>query len=213
MAVEIEFANVVIRKAALAANYPGGLDAFAATDLPNYIEDEHLVRVGFMSTREADSLAESLTEHGLSYDASNQADVAIVQHDSCPCWLSTGVVGNTLACWLTRTDAGTVIKCTMGFVLRCPLILYDEIEELVTTIGITIRRSAPPLQDRHYFDDVLHISRGNALLAGSVAKIESKGIVGLWVTRDVSRRQYCVEDVQLVEELESLLLANGADNN
>lgn len=50
MAVLLEFASVIVRKAAIVRREPGGLEAFARRGFPNCLEDAHLVRIGFMGT-------------------------------------------------------------------------------------------------------------------------------------------------------------------
>ena len=213
MAVEIEFANVIIRKPALEAKYPGGLDGFAASDLPNYIEDDNLVRVGFMSTGEALDLADNLSRHGLAFDETAQSDFAVVQHDSYPDWLTIGAVDNSVGCWLTGTDSGSLMKCTNGFLLRCPRDLFDRLEPVLESFGVSVIRSEPPPKDRNEFIQVVHFSRGNASITANVIGDTSRNSpVGLWASRDLSRRQHCADDVRFAEALESILLDNGAKN-
>jgi hypothetical protein len=67
LAVAIEFLNVIVRKSGAEKRYPGGLDRLARFDLANYLEDEHLVRIGFMSSREALDFADELEAAGLRY--------------------------------------------------------------------------------------------------------------------------------------------------
>jgi hypothetical protein len=211
VAVEIEFANVIIRKYALAAKYPGGPDAFAAADLPNYTEDAHLVRVGFMSTSGAIDLADDLAHHGLTFDDTTQSDIAIVQHDSCPDWLTTGPVSNTIGCWLADTDPGAIIKCKNGFLLRCPRNLFRQLESVAAISKITVTRSQPRQEDREDFIEVIHFSRDGAFIAANVVgDTTGKNPVGLWACRDFKRRQQCAADIKFAEEIESLLLENGA---
>ncbi len=213
MAVEIEFANVIIRKPALVAKFPGGLDGFAASDLPNYIEDDNLVRVGFISSGEALNLAGQLAQHGLTFNETAQSDVAVVQHDSYPNWLTIGPVGNLIGCWLIGTDPGSLIKGTNGFLLRCPRDLFDRLEPVLESIGGVVIRSEPSPKDRKEFIQVVHFSRGNASISANVIGEKTKfSSVGLWGRRDLSRRQHCADDVKFAEAIEKLLLDNGAEN-
>ncbi|TWU11915.1 hypothetical protein CA54_07270 [Symmachiella macrocystis] len=213
MAVEIEFANVIIRKSAIEAKYPGGLDGFAESDLPNYIEDDTLVRVGFMSTGEAHNLAGHLSQHGLTLNETAQSDVAVVQVDSIPDWLTIGPVDNSIGCWLIGTDPGSLIKGTNGFLLCCPRDLFDRLELVLESISAEVERSEPPNEDRNEFFQVVHFSCGNASISANVIGEKSgNSPVGLWGRRDLSRRQHCAGDVRFAEAIESVLLANGAKN-
>ena len=212
MAVEIEFVNVIIRKSALGVKYPGGLDAFATTDLPNYIEDDHLVRIGFMSTAEACELAEALMQHGLSFDNTEQSDIAIVQQN-CPAWLTFGKFGDSVGCWLTGRDCGPLLRCTNGFLLRCPRDLFDRLETVMKTIGIVATRSEPQHEDEQDFIQVVNFSRQNAFVTANViGEKDSSGPVGLWASRDLSRREHCAEDIQFALDIETILLKHGAES-
>lgn len=212
MAVEVEFANVIIRKTALDTKYPGGLDAFAMTELPNYIEDDHLVRVGFMSTGAAYDLAGGLAQHGLSFDDSKQSEIAVVQLNSCPDWLTIGQLQDTAGCWLAGSDPGPLVRCTNGFLLRCPRDLFGDLESVLESIGIAVNRLEPPPDDQKDFIQVVHFSRENALIAANVIG-EKSGCnpVGLWASRDLSRRQHCADDIEFAEEIKSVLLEHGAE--
>ena len=81
MAIPIEFVNVIVRKSAAEKKYSGGLDGLARSDLANYLEDEHLVRVGFMSTREAFCFAEQLEAAGRSMKNSYGAYLLQLLHE------------------------------------------------------------------------------------------------------------------------------------
>ena len=212
VAVEVEFANVIIRKSALDAKYPGGLDAFAVTELPNYIEDDNLVRVGFMSTGEAFDLADGLTHHGLSFDDTTQSDIAVVQHNSCPDWLTTGSLEDSVGCWLAGNDSGPLVRCTNGFLLRCPRALFNRLETALESIAIVVTRSEPPPEDQKDFIEVVHFARDTAFIAANVVGDKSgDSPVGLWASRDLSRRQHCADDTKFALELEAALLEHGAE--
>ena len=213
MAVEIEFANVIIRKAALEAKYPGGLEAFVATDLPNYTEDLHLARIGFMSTTEALDLADDLRQRGLTFDDTKHSEVAIVQHESCPAWLTTGKVGDSMGCWLADTDPGPLVRCKVGFLLRCPRRLFQQLEAIVARNNIKLTRGDPPAEDDKIVLEVVHFSRNNAhITADIVGEATGDTSVGILATRDLKRRQQCAADIQLVEEIERLLLESGMES-
>lgn len=213
MAVEVEFASVIIRKAPLDAKYLGGLDAFVRTELPNYIEDDNLVRVGFMSTGEACALADSLTQHGLSFDDTQHADIAVVQQAAVPEWLSMGWIEQSVGCWLTGTDPGPLVRCTNGFLLRCPRGLFDRLETVLVPLEIAVDRTVPRPEDQRDFIQVVQLSRNSACIAVKVVGDNSgSGPVGLLSSRDLSRRQHCADDIQFAEEIETILLAHGAED-
>lgn len=79
MAVELEFASVIVRKSALERTHPGGIDGFVRRALPNFVEDDLLVRVAYMSTGEASELIEELAHAGIA-----RHDMALVQGDAAP---------------------------------------------------------------------------------------------------------------------------------
>ena len=213
MAVEIEFANVIVRKSALVAKYPGGLDAFAASGLPNYIEDEHLVRVGFMSSDEASDLAEGLTLHGLSFNENELSDIAIVQHDSHPDWLTIGPFNDAMGCWLTGTTNGQLVRFSNGFLLRCSRSMFDGLEKVTASIGVKVVRFAPGPEGQKDFNQVVHFTRGIACIeANVVGDNDENSPVGLWACRDLSRHQYCADDIRLAVDVEAVLRVHGAED-
>ena len=213
MAVEIEFANVIIRKAAMEKKYPGGLDAFAATELPNYIEDDNLARVGFMSSGAAQKLVVSLTQLGLISDNTPQSEVAIVERDRCPDWLIIRPIKNSTGCWLAGSNPGNLVNCKNGFLLRCPRDLFGQLEIALESYKIDVNRSEPQPAEQKDFMQVVCFSRNNAFIEAKVIGDKSGSRpVGLWASRDLSRRQSCADDIRLAAEIEAVLLAQGAKN-
>src|SRR5262249_28396254 len=96
MAIELECANVIVRIRALEARYPGGLTAYR-DDCPNnsYLQDDHLTRVGFMSTAEAEQYLGQVALRGLHVtDDPNTSDALIIRSNRAPIptchWLVTG---------------------------------------------------------------------------------------------------------------------------
>lgn len=81
MAIQIEFSNLILRKSAVDAKYPGGLDAFAQRSLPNYLEDDHLLRIGYMSTVEAMEQMDALNQLGFREEDSRDGEMATVSWD------------------------------------------------------------------------------------------------------------------------------------
>jgi len=66
VAIELECASVIVPIRALEERYAGGLAAYR-DDCPNnsYLQDDHLTRVGFMSTHEAGKYLEKVAAKGL----------------------------------------------------------------------------------------------------------------------------------------------------
>ncbi len=83
VAVLIQGYSVVVRKAMLAAMYPGGTDA-SARDCPNstFCADEHVSRVGFMQAGDAERFMAELAAKGLTPTRDGRAeDVALTAQD------------------------------------------------------------------------------------------------------------------------------------
>lgn len=102
MAVEIEFVSVIVLKSWISANYPGGLDAYAGDSPTQYLEDEHITRVGFMSTREAEDFYDSL-----GVDPSNGA--ILYRGDDVPEWLACGLHQGRGAAWKATEPPGDLV--------------------------------------------------------------------------------------------------------
>ena len=79
MAVVTEMYSVVVRVATLAADYPGGAQAYEA-DCPNktFCTDGEVCRVGFMSWADAERFLQSLQRFGMSMQS---GAVAVVRED------------------------------------------------------------------------------------------------------------------------------------
>ena len=112
MAVLIEGFSVVIRNATVAETYPGGFDAFRA-DSPNatFCTDEHLCRVGFMMSSDADVFVAQLAALGFTpYRKDASEDVAVVSQVDGPLkpcrWLQLGRYRGALIAWLAGKPAG-----------------------------------------------------------------------------------------------------------
>src|SRR5262245_3429640 len=120
LAVAIEFVNVIIRKSAVAQKYPGGLDGLAQLDLANYLEDDHLVRIGFMSTHEAIAFAERIEAAGPGFSMGSESDIAVITSfdEVTPAWLSVGECEGRGACWLGANSPGKLIDIDPCMMLR-----------------------------------------------------------------------------------------------
>lgn len=123
MAVAIEFVNVIVRKSAVESCFPGGLDGFARQDLCNLTEDEHLLRVGFMSGSEASDFVSELEAAGLRYVGPvAESDIAVVNggtlnHSrlSCPrdTLIGIGLAGRATTP-LAKPPGRSLVSCFAG---------------------------------------------------------------------------------------------------
>lgn len=198
MALGVEFASVIVRAADAERALPGGLDRFAAAQ-HNYIEDEHLVRVGFMSVREADDLRGRMVALGLPDDAA-----ALVRSDApVPAWLRRGEIGGAAAVWLAGHDPGPLVPPLQGFLLRGRSPLRSVLTE-PHVHGAEVRQAAPGEHGQERYE----IVRGDALVDADV--IHDGDTVGVWATRRRSRNRRCRGDIELLRRLKAALEAAGA---
>jgi len=136
LAVAIEFVNVIIRKSAVQGKYPGGLDGLARRGLSNYLEDDHLVRVGFMSSPEAIGLAERLEAAGLDYAGNGGSEVAVITgaDEAAPSWLSVGERFGRRACWLSGAPEGELADFDPDVLLRLPRGVFPSLAEVLRAV-------------------------------------------------------------------------------
>lgn len=115
MAIELDCASVIVPIDSLEARYPGGVAAYR-DDCPNnsYLQDEHLTRVGFMSTTEAVRYLGQVASKGLRVtDDPSASDVVLINgRDSNPTciWLEYGGHGGAVACWLRGHPPGELVR-------------------------------------------------------------------------------------------------------
>jgi hypothetical protein len=203
VALGVEFASVIARTADADRALPGGLDEFAPTQ-PNYIEDDHLFRVGFMSTIEATDLVDHLLRLGLPDET-----VAVVQMDRLlPGWLQRGVIDGVRAVWLAERVPGRVIPPLQGFLLRGPVRLGDIVTRLHDDGEISVRR----VPSTECEAERLEITRGDALIDLDLIRPQGTDSVGFWATRRRDRSRCCRADIPLLEWLSMALRAAGASH-
>jgi hypothetical protein len=202
LAVAIEFVNVIVRKAAVESRFPGGLDGFARQDLPNLTEDDHLLRVGFMSGSDAFGFVSELEAAGLD----GESDIAVVvgSDSAVPPWLSAGLIDGHPACWASNFPAGEVAWPELGFMFRCPRAVYELLPALIRQCGAEAHQDtigvAPETLAR------LRCIRGDAEITIEVfGRLEGDAPVGLWGRRQLARRAQFRADVALIRDLTSLL--------
>lgn len=213
MAVAIEFVNVIVRKAAAQLSFPGGLDGFARQAIANLTEDDHLLRVGFMSVSEAFRFVTELRAAGLQYlEQDIASDIAVVWNGSAvPPWLSVGTLNGYLACWASQYAAGEVVCPEPGFLLRCPRAVYDALTGVVGLCGAEVHKE-PSGVEPGWLGHVRCV-RGEAEIAIDVVG-ERDGVspLGLWGRREVARRKQVRADVALIRDLVTALKEAGAED-
>ena len=162
MAVAIEFVNVIVRKSAVERCFPGGLDGFARQDLANLTEDDHLLRVGFMSGGEAFRFASELEPAGLRYlELDAASDIAVVWSGSAvPPWLSVGTVNGYPACWASDHPVGELTWPEPGFLLRCPRAVYNSLPVVVRQCGAEVHEAVSGVEPGYLAN--LRCVRGDA---------------------------------------------------
>jgi len=155
VAVPLEFANVVLHKERVEAIAIGTLDRIAASSPPNWAEDEQLVRVGFMSTSEADALIDAFLP---SATASLAAVVGLGLAEP-PDWITIGAVDERAAAWLTGSPAGALVQpvgCASLHEIRSG-VTWDDIETALARGGIACTATETPQRLLHRDPAVCHI--------------------------------------------------------
>lgn len=212
LAIAIEFVNVIVRKSAVDRSFAGGLDAFARQDLANLTEDDHLLRVGFMSTADALDFVSELKAAGLRHlGPEADSDIAVVTgNDSAlPSWLSVGSVNGHAACWASGFPAGEVVFAEPGFLLRCSRDVYRTLRELVCKCEAKVHELS--VEGEQGLLEKLRCIRGDAEITIEVlGEPHGDSSVGLWGRRDLARRRQFRADVALIRDLISLLVEAGA---
>ncbi len=214
MALACEFLNVVIRKSALMRHYPDGIDGFVRLDLANFVEDEHLVRVGYMSTREGYDLIQLLEAHGLQY-LGNELDSDIAMFDGrqadFPAWLQVGMADGSLTCWASGFPAGDVVRSEANsFLLMYPRAIDPAFVEALNKSGAQVHELTGDITSGVIAS--FHCVRGDAEVQVDVLgeQIPDTPVV-LWAARKFARRRWVAEDISLLRDLKSALSRAGAE--
>lgn len=216
MAVAIEFVNVIICKAAAEKKYPGGLDALAHLDLANYLEDEHLVRVGFMSSREAFGFVNELAAAGLHYSDEGGCDLAVIPwtNGATPPWLSVGECEGRGACWMGRYPRGKLVDLDPYMMLRIPARALTSIEGIVRILrqgGADVQERVPNTAETATV--LLDCAREGAWIEVEVFKDSDTGRpIGVWGRRNLGRRTTIPADQALMRDLATALIHAGAED-
>jgi hypothetical protein len=211
VAIALEFLSVIIRKESLECKYPGGINAFVRQNLPNFLEDSHLIRVGFMSTRDADELVSMLVKAGFVSSDEPSSDLAIVskwEQPNCP-WLTIGEHDGFTACWLANEPPGDLVEIVLDLLIRMPREVYARIGEIATECGAHLTTATAPPNPP--CDALLVCWRGEAKIELDVFGNPTSDLtVGLWGRWDHLRRKYR-EDTTLMRDLRDRLVQAGAE--
>jgi Tetratricopeptide repeat len=112
MSVLAEALSVIVRRDAVEAIYPGGVDGLLR-DCPNdtFCADAHLARIGFMSPHDVQAFVGALEAAGLSFTTTGPTDICLVDQLSGPTFACDWVcferhpAGYSL-CWLCDQPPG-----------------------------------------------------------------------------------------------------------
>ncbi|MCA9622298.1 MAG: hypothetical protein KC731_24910 [Myxococcales bacterium] len=195
MALPLEFSSVILRKDALDRRLPGGVDDFARFELPNWAEDEHLVRVGYMASAESTTLVEALLARGLRDDPED-GDVAVVESFGPPAasWLEIGDVDGTRACWLRGVAPGELVA--LGRHVSIWLVPSGDgaaaVRRAARHLSASLRGSGEQLQ----------CLRDDALVNVLVVARPHDDTTVVIVSRDIARRAAAADDGLLMSQLE-----------
>lgn len=147
MAIELQCASVIVPIRVLEERYPGGLATYR-DDCPNnsYLQDEHLARVGFMSTADAEEYLGQVAAKGLrDTDDPSTSDALIIcsgREPMPPCsWLVTGEHDGVMACWLRESPPGQLVRWRECPIYRCPGKALRELPRIFRDARFTCRPS------------------------------------------------------------------------
>jgi hypothetical protein len=215
LAVAIEFVNVIVRKSAAETKYPGGLDGLARLALANYLEDEYLVRVGFMSAHEAFGFAEQLEAAGLRFSVDGESDIAVITwgDSETPPWLSVGECDGRGACWLRGCAPGKLVDIDPCMMLRWAAPILPSVEDVVQALrrgGADVRKRTVNTEERGTV--LLDCSREGAQIEVEVFEDSGSGRMGAWGRRNLGRRTSIGADQALMRDLTTALVSAGAED-
>lgn len=215
MAIAIEFVNVIARKSAIEQKYPGGLDDFAQLYLPNHLEDEHLVRIGFMSTQAAFNLAEQLESAGLHCSSDGDSDVAVITNDGevTQPWLSVGECDGRWACWWNGASPGKCIDFDPRMILRLADSVFPTVANVIRGLrlgGADVRERIRNTGDSE--DTLLDCAQDGAMVEVEVVMDPESGRPGaVWGRRYLARRTSIAIDQALIRNLTTAIMSAGAE--
>lgn len=200
VALEIEFVNVIVLKEWIESSYPGGMDAYVRNAPTQCLEDEHLTRVGFMSTYEAEDW---FLESGLDPASS----VILCSNDEPPEWLQIGLHQGRGAVWKTGCEPGDLVGFEpLGLRFLSELLSQPGwLEQVIASVGAQrVTPLLPPELDPQ--NPVVACQRG-------LARVEFEIIGGSgiwWVFLPTGRRQNAAAEMLLTRDLRESFLRAGA---
>jgi hypothetical protein len=209
MAIELECASVIAPIRALEERYPGGLAAYR-DDCPNnsYLQDDHLTRVGFMSTADAEEYLGQVAAKGLRVTGDPSTSEALIlcsgREPMPPCdWLVTGEHDGVVACWLRGSPPGPLVRWRECPIYRCPGPTLRELPRIFRDARFTCRPSGSG-------GDRLICERGGyrievEMLAGE--NPDEDGII--FLVSQHGRVAGAPDDEGLIREVDSLLRGQG----
>lgn len=202
MAVILEFANVILRKRAVDDALPGGTNALVGFGIPNISEDDHLLRVGFMATAEAERLIEMVVDRGFPTERLRE-NVSIIQWSVLPYpgWLEVGVVDNLPACWLAGIPPGRVASHVHSAVVS--FTGPNSVDILAALRESCVLRSVPRPGAEAFVAE-----RGDACIELAVIARDD-GLLVVLIDRVIARRPLWTVDAQLFEDVTARLIARG----
>ena len=105
MAIVLEYASLFVRRVTLEASYPGGFDGFwADCRSSSFVADDHLARVGAMSSRDLGWIAADVRRRA---PAITDREIAIATREgSTQRWLVVGAIESSVSVWLADTEPG-----------------------------------------------------------------------------------------------------------
>jgi hypothetical protein len=153
MAIAMEYINIVVPKAVIAAKYPGGVAQCQKEYGPSFLEDEYLTRGGAMIWFDGQRIIRHLEQFGIRYLDENGKSVEIVVVDmikgpTTPCdWVEFDSGKDGPRCWLRGTPPGELSKPNRPEDYRDTIVAFGKDETFVITVENAVP-SQPKLIER-----------------------------------------------------------------
>lgn len=206
MAIPIEFCSVILRKDLLSSDFPGGVDAFFDISASgSYLEDEYLVRVSFMTTKDAWTLVDQVAARtGAPTPTEELAAVVDGSTGSAdmPSWLESGTLSGQKCVWLATTAPGSIAAPLYCFSARHFRIELGAFREMLSRYGIALE--SPVLRDEWV------LVRG-ATEVEAIVGIDDDALVGIMTLPPRTRSPDRLAHNKLLADLELVLRTLGWD--
>lgn len=208
MAVPLEFCCAVFRKDRIAANFPGGLDAFFTfCDAPTYLEDDNLIRVSFMTTSEAYALVNRTVEQlsaGPQESFAAVVDLSVAPANL-PAWLGVGDIDDSRCAWLAGSPPGAVKAGVRCFTARFFCVPFDLFVDRLAELGVSVADSSTAT-------DVTFCRQG-ARVDAVIGIDDDRNLFGILTQLPATRSASVVEHNLLLDDIQASLEALGWDGN